>query len=137
MLGVPCLGRRYYVMQLCDAWTNVFASPGSRTTGTTERDFVIVGPHARDRLPRGVTPIRAPTDMVGLFGRTLIAGPDDYAEVHAIQAHYSLTPMSAIGGGHCVRSRASGWRRPSIPSRRRSSRSRACPRSRSSGAWPC
>lgn len=97
VLGVPCLGRRYYVMQLCDAWTNVFASPGSRTTGMTERDFAIVGPHARDRLPRGVTPIRAPTDMVGLFGRTLIAGPDDYAEVHAIQAHYSLTPMSAIG----------------------------------------
>jgi hypothetical protein len=98
VLGVPCLGRRYYVMQLCDAWTNVFASPGTRTTGATERDFVIVGPHARDRLPRGVTPIRAPTDMVGLFGRTLVAGPEECAAVHAIQAHYSLTPMSAIGG---------------------------------------
>jgi hypothetical protein len=98
VLGVPSLGRRYYVMQLCDAWTNVFASPGSRTTGMTERDFVIVGPHARDRLPRGVTPIRAPTDMVGLFGRTLIAGPDEYAVVRALQACYSLTPMSAIGG---------------------------------------
>jgi hypothetical protein len=98
VLSVPCLGRRYYVMPLCDAWTNVFASPGSRTTGTTERDFVIVGPHAKGTLPRSVTPIRAPTNMVWLLGRTHVAGPAECASVNGIQSRYVLTPLSAIGG---------------------------------------
>jgi hypothetical protein len=98
VLSVPCLGRRYYVMQLCDAWTNVFASPGSRTTGSAERDFVIVGPHARGTLPRCVTAIHAPTNMVWLLGRTHTKGPAEYALVHAIQERYELTSLSAIGG---------------------------------------
>jgi hypothetical protein len=99
VLSVPYLGRRYYVMQLCDAWTNVFASPGSRTTGTTERDFVIVGPHVKGTLPRSVTPIRAPTNLVWLLGRTQARGPDEFGVVNAIQDRYALTPLSAIGGG--------------------------------------
>jgi hypothetical protein len=97
VLSVPCLGRRYYVMQLCDAWTNVFASPGTRTTGSTERDFVIVGPHARGTLPRSVTAIHAPTNMVWLRGRTQTKGPAEHAVVNAIQERYTLTPLSAIG----------------------------------------
>jgi hypothetical protein len=98
VLSVPCLGRRYYVMQLCDAWTNVFASPGSRTTGTAERDFVIVGPHAKGTLPRSVTPLRAPTNMVWLLGRTQTKGPAECGFVNGIQERYALTPLSAIGG---------------------------------------
>jgi len=33
ILAVPEMGRRYYTMPLLDAWTNVFAAPGTRTTG--------------------------------------------------------------------------------------------------------
>ena len=33
VLSVPEMGKRYYLMQIMDAWTNVFASPGTRTTG--------------------------------------------------------------------------------------------------------
>ena len=33
VLRVPDVGDRYYLMQICDAWTNVFAAPGTRTTG--------------------------------------------------------------------------------------------------------
>jgi hypothetical protein len=106
VLSVPSLGRRYYVMQLCDAWTNVFASPGSRTTGTAERDFAIVGPYTKGTLPRSVTPIRSPTNTAWLLGRTQLLGPLDQATVHAIQSRYALTPVSAIGGssvrGHAV-----------------------------------
>jgi hypothetical protein len=28
MLRVPEVGSRYYLLQMCDAWTNVFAAPG-------------------------------------------------------------------------------------------------------------
>src|SRR5262245_57293923 len=33
VLGVPDLGRRYNTLPLLDAWTNVIAAPGTRTTG--------------------------------------------------------------------------------------------------------
>lgn len=35
---------RYYLMPMLDVWTNVFASPGSRTTGTKAGHFAITGP---------------------------------------------------------------------------------------------
>lgn len=34
VLSVPEMGNRYYLMEMLDAWTNVFASPGTRTTGS-------------------------------------------------------------------------------------------------------
>ena len=34
VLSVPDTGGRYYVMPFMDAWTNVFAAIGKRTTGT-------------------------------------------------------------------------------------------------------
>src|SRR5262245_29793165 len=44
ILSVPATGNRYFLMQLIDAWTNVFAAPGTRTTGNDKGDFAIVGP---------------------------------------------------------------------------------------------
>ena len=44
VLSVPEMGERYYLMQLVDAWTNVFAAPGTRTTGNGKGDFAMVGP---------------------------------------------------------------------------------------------
>src|SRR5262245_48271492 len=44
VLSVPAVGERYYLMPLLDAWTNVFASPGTRTTGSGPGHFAIVGP---------------------------------------------------------------------------------------------
>ena len=35
---------RYELMPFMDAWTNVFASPGTRTTGTGGGTFLLVGP---------------------------------------------------------------------------------------------
>jgi hypothetical protein len=97
VLSVPEVVDRYYVMQLLDAWTNVFASLGSRTTGTAKRDFAIVGPRWSGRLPSAVQELRAPTNMVWLIGRTQTSGMSDYAAVHAIQNRYALRRLSAWG----------------------------------------
>jgi len=44
ILSLPDTGARHYLMQMLDAWTNVFASLGSRTTGNSKGNFGIVGP---------------------------------------------------------------------------------------------
>jgi hypothetical protein len=98
VLSVPDLGKRYYVMQLLDAWTNVFASPGTRTTGNGAGAFAIVGPRWTGTLPQGLARLDAPTTMVWLIGRTQTNGRDDYEAVHAIQDAYRLTPLGAWGG---------------------------------------
>src|SRR5262245_49954707 len=93
ILSIPEMGNRYYLMPMLDAWTNVFASPGTRTTGNGKGDFAIVGPQWTGRLPEGVREINSPTKVVWLVGRTETNGKHDYAAVHAIQDQYLLTPL--------------------------------------------
>jgi hypothetical protein len=97
ILSVPDVGKRYYLMEMLDAWTNVFAAPGTRTTGNGRGDFAIVGPQWKGTLPAGVKEIKSPTNMVWLLGRTQTNGKEDYAAVRAIQDQYKLTPLSAWG----------------------------------------
>jgi hypothetical protein len=94
VLSVPDTHDRYYMMSLIDGWTNVFQSPGKRTTGTKKADLVIVGPKWKGSLPDGVEEIRAPTETVWLQGRTQTNGKADYAAVAKIQDQYKLTPLS-------------------------------------------
>jgi hypothetical protein len=84
-------------MPMLDAWTNIFASPGKRTTGTRAGHFAITGPGWTGKLPPGVRALKAPTNMVWIIGRTQTHGPKDYAAVRALQRQVRLTPLSAFG----------------------------------------
>jgi hypothetical protein len=95
VLSVPDTDGRYYLMELLDAWTNVFACPGTRTTGNGAGEFALVGPDWEGELPDGVQRIDAPTSTVWCIGRTYTNGAADYPAVHAVQAGYRLT---ALGG---------------------------------------
>ncbi len=97
VLSVPALGKRFYLMQIMDDWTNVFASPGTRTTGGGKGDFAIVGPKWKGKLPEGVKELRSPTNTVWICGRTQTNGKEDYPAVRATQDQYKLTPLSAWG----------------------------------------
>jgi hypothetical protein len=70
VLSVPDSHGRYYLMPMLDAWTNVFASPGMRTTGTGPHDFAIIGPAWQGTLTAGLERIDAPTNLAWLIGRT-------------------------------------------------------------------
>jgi hypothetical protein len=84
-------------------WTDVFAAPGTRTTGRdTARDFLIAGPRWQGTAPSGLEVIRSPTRFVAIAGRTQTNGAADYDNVHRIQAGYRLTPLSAWGKGNYV-----------------------------------
>lgn len=97
VLSLPAMGKRYYLMPMLDAWTNVFASPGTRTTGNGKGDYAITGPNWKGDLPKGVTNIKSPTEMVWMIGRTQTNGKADYAAVRKVQDQYRLTALSAFG----------------------------------------
>lgn len=97
VLSVPDTHGRYYLLPMLDAWTNVFATPGSRTTGTEPCTFVVTGPAWNGTVPEGMQQLKSPTNMVWILGRTQTNGPDDYSAVHGIQDGYLLVPLAQFG----------------------------------------
>jgi hypothetical protein len=97
IVSAPNTDRRYYLLPMLDAWTDVFASPGWRTTGTQAGNFLMTPPGWSGDVPSGTTRISAPTPHVWIIGRTKTDGPQDYDAVHKIQAGYKVTPLSEWG----------------------------------------
>lgn len=97
VLSVPDTNGRYYLLPMLDAWTEVFASPGKRTTGTGKGDYLIVGPNWKGEVPKNFEVIKAPTNIVWIMGRTLTINGNDYEHVYQIQKGYRLTPLSQWG----------------------------------------
>jgi hypothetical protein len=77
IVSTPNTGGRYYLLPMLDMWTDVFASPGWRTTGTQADNFLITPPGWNGAVPSGMTRINAPTPYVWIIGRTKTDGPQD------------------------------------------------------------
>ena len=88
---MPANDKRYELMPFMDAWTNVFASPGTRTSGNQGATYLLAGPEWDGQVPKGMTLLKSPTDMVWLIGRTQTNGAADFETVHALQNRLRLT----------------------------------------------
>jgi hypothetical protein len=98
VLGVPDMKGRYFLLPMLDAWTDVFAVPGTRTTGTGGHTYAITGPGWSGSLPSGVKELKSPTSLVWLIGRIYCTGTaEDYDAVQALQDQFTLVPLSAYG----------------------------------------
>jgi hypothetical protein len=98
VLSLPDEAGRYFLMPMLSGWTDVFAVPGKRTTGTGPQTYAITGPGWKGTLPEGVKELKSPTSMVWILGRTYCTGtPEDYAACHAIMDQYHLVPLSSYG----------------------------------------
>ena len=99
LIHVPDSNGRFYLLQFMDAWSETFANPGKRTTGTGEMWFAFTGPGWTGELPDGVIRYEAPTNIVWLLGRTQTNGVSDYDNVHAFQRGMRIMPLSGYPNG--------------------------------------
>ncbi len=106
-MSAPDTGGRYYLLPMLDMWSDVFASPGWRTTGTQAQTLLVTPPRWRPdlgdrfidefKLPKETQRIEAPTSYVWIIGRTKTDGPPDYEAVRTIQAALKITMLSEWG----------------------------------------
>src|SRR5262245_31332660 len=107
IVSVPDTNGRYYLLPMLDMWSDVFASPGWRTTGTQAQNYLVTPsgwrPDLRERfvdefkLPKDTQRIEAPTPYVWVIGRIKTDGPPDYDAVRKIQAGLKVTLLSDWG----------------------------------------
>jgi hypothetical protein len=98
VVTIPAMGNRYYLAPMLNGWTEVFANPGTRTTGDGARTIAITGPGWQGELPAGISEWKSGTGMVWLLGRIYSTGTkQDLDEVHALQDQFKATPLGAYG----------------------------------------
>lgn len=104
--------QRYEVMAFLDGWTNVFAAPGTRTSGTSGGRYLLVGPGWQGAVPQGMQLLRSPTRIVWLIGRTQTQGAADYAVVHRLQDGVTLRRFA---GESAAQASSQPGRKPARP----------------------
>ncbi len=94
----PDMGKRYFLFPMYDLWMSIIQSPGARTTGGKAGNFLLTGPGWKGEVPKGMTHYEFGSRYMLILGRTYATGTDaDYKAVHALQAQYKITPLSAWG----------------------------------------
>ena len=96
VLTVPPGIKRYHVVQMMDAYTNVFGYVGTRTTDEKGGTYLITGPNWQGQVPSGMTEIKAPTNLAWIIARILVQGPDDVNNVVPILKQITTKPLSQI-----------------------------------------
>ncbi len=97
VLSMPSTDR-YYLLSFYDAFTNVFASPGTRTHGSQALTLLVVGPDYQDGNIEGILTIQSPTHMAWMIARIETYDNEDGGTVvRDIQDLMDLRPLSAVG----------------------------------------
>ena len=92
VLSHPAMGKRYFVFQLLDPYTNTIGYIGSRTTGSKAGRFAITWSGHRGRKVPGTRVVRSKYRRLWVIGRTLAAGPADQRRAIRLMRRYSLAP---------------------------------------------
>ncbi|MFM0339932.1 DUF1254 domain-containing protein [Paraburkholderia fungorum] len=100
VLTVPAVEKkRYYSIQLTDAYTFNFDYIGSRSTGNGAGSYLIVGPNWKGKIPRGVKKvIHSETDLVMSIYRVQLFDANDIGNVEKVQAGFKVQTLSEFLG---------------------------------------
>ncbi|WP_300386523.1 DUF1254 domain-containing protein [Clostridium sp.] len=91
---VPDMGDRYYAIQVSDMYSNVEGYIGTRTTGTKEGFYAIVGPEWEGDLGVKVDGIiNVDTNYTWLFPRIFTKDQADLEVVHTLQDKLNILPL--------------------------------------------
>lgn len=93
LLTVPPSAGHFFVCEVMDAWTNVFADPGTRTSGAAPQRLVFARSGQHVVVPAGYQRVDAPTDVCWFFNRIALHAGADAAAVRALQDGFTLTPF--------------------------------------------
>ena len=89
-------GPRYTLFPFLDAYSNVFASFGTRKTGEKPQLLFVCGPDCNAPTPDNMTRVQAPTNMVWLLGRIQAKDDIDGAKVvWPLEQQLSVTPYDS------------------------------------------
>jgi|SRR5690554_82209 len=100
VLSLPAIDeKRYYDVQIWDAYTYIIGYAGSRTTGNDAGNIMVVGPSWKGETPEGIKKVyTSDTDFGVLAIRTQLFDPADMDNVIKIQDQYKVQPLSAFLG---------------------------------------
>ena len=100
VLTIPKIERkRYYSVQLIDAYTHNFGYIGTRATGNKPGNYLVAGPDWKGKKPKGISRIiRCETQIALAFYRTQLFNPGDLENVKKVQDQYKVRPLSRFLG---------------------------------------
>lgn len=100
VISLPAIEKkRYYDVQIWDAYTYIIGYAGSRTTGNDAGNIMVVGPSWKGETPKGIKKVYvSDTDFGVLVIRTQLFDPADMDNVVKIQDQYKAQPLSAFLG---------------------------------------
>jgi DNA sulfur modification protein DndE len=86
---------RYYLMPILNAFGDVIASPGSRTTGQVELEIALVGPNYKGEIDSDLMVVRSQTSLNWLVGRVAVKNDEDgVLEVANFQEKLIVKPLA-------------------------------------------
>jgi hypothetical protein len=98
VLSHPDMGKRYFVFEFVEPFTNVVGYIGSRTTGSKAGRFALTWTGRKNaKPPKGVKTFTSPYRRLWVIGRTLVTeNKKDLAAGRKLQKRYSLVPLSRL-----------------------------------------
>ncbi|HEY2638198.1 MAG TPA: DUF1214 domain-containing protein [Solirubrobacteraceae bacterium] len=112
VLSHPAMGKRYFVFELLDPYTNVIGYVGERTTGSKAGRFAITWTRHPGKQVAGARVVRSRYRRVWVIGRTLAGGKADRAKAYALMRRYRLTPPGAAKRHRCTKRKPTKARTP-------------------------
>ncbi len=97
ILHIPDTKGRYYTFQFIDAWTNNYHYASTRTKGSQDQKYALVGPGWKGVLPKDVIRVDCPTPTHFIIGRIFVADLKDVPAVNELQKQVTMTPLSSYG----------------------------------------
>lgn len=98
----PGMDDRYWVFQILDGWTDVVASPGTRTVGNEAGAMVLARPDDVEAGAPQTSVVEIDTDIAWIIGRVATSSaPADLARANSLQRQFILSaPASTFPQDH-------------------------------------